>query len=80
MTTGTVHTYVPARGTGSLVNAAGTTVPFSSDDHALRAGDEIAVRIHGGICGLYATHAAPREAPAPAPIFGFGFGRALAAG
>lgn len=55
MTTGTVHTFDPARGTGTLCCIAGTLVPFSSAHPALAEGDRVTFRLTGGICGLYAT-------------------------
>ena len=68
MTTATVQTFDPNRGTGVVCCVAGTPVPFSSADRTLSAGDEIAVRLVGGICGLYATHVAPAAASRRVPV------------
>ena len=69
MTTGTIHTFDPTRGTGTLCCVAGSTVPFSSPDPTLRVGDEVTVQLVGGICGLYATHDILDVRPTPAPVF-----------
>lgn len=63
MTRGTVHQYDPERGTGVLCCIAGTLVPFSSHNESLRPGDEITVRLVGGLAGLYATHVATPRGP-----------------
>jgi hypothetical protein len=63
MTRGTVHQYDSDRGTGVLCCIAGTLVPFSSRNPALCVGDEITVRLVGGIAGLYATDVTPAAAP-----------------
>ena len=54
MTRGTIHSFDPARGTGSVCCIAGTLVPFSSDDSSLRAGDDVTFQLVGGLAGLYA--------------------------
>lgn len=63
MTRGTVHQYDPERGTGVLCCIAGTLVPFSSHNPALRPGDAITVRLVGGLAGLYATDLARPATP-----------------
>ena len=64
MTTGTVRTYNPARGTGTLCCIAGTPVPFSSREPGLAEGDRVAFRLVGGIAGIYALDVQRADAPA----------------
>ena len=65
MTTGTIHSYHPARGTGHVCCVAGSLVPFTARDPALAVGDEVTFRIVGGRTGLYALDVAHAGAPAP---------------
>jgi len=65
MTTGTIHTLDPDRGTGTLRCIAGTLVPFSTRETDLRAGDRVTFRLLGGIAGLYADHVEHAAVRAP---------------
>ena len=65
MTTGTVHSYHPARGTGRVCCVAGALVPFTSDDPALAVGDAVRFRLVGGMTGLYALDVSRERAASP---------------
>ena len=67
MTTGTVHSYHPARGTGRVCCVAGSLVPFTAHDPTLAVGDEVAFRLVGGRTGLYALDVARAGVPAAPP-------------
>lgn len=66
MTTGTIHTFDPARSTGTLCCMSGTLVPFSTRDGGFRAGDRVTFRLTGGIAGLYAKHVEHASVRVPA--------------
>ena len=65
MTTGTVHSYHPTRGTGRVCCVAGALVPFTSHDRTLAVGNAVRFRLVGGRTGLYALDVAREGAPAP---------------
>lgn len=64
MTTGTVHQFDPARGTGLVCCVAGTLVPFSARGGDLREGDRVTFRLVGGIAGIYGLDVRKAEAAA----------------
>lgn len=66
MTHGTVLSFDPARGTGTLTIAANTRIPFSSRRSSFAEGDLVSFRVVGGIAGVYALDVA-RVEPAAAP-------------
>ncbi len=59
MTQGTIYSFNPTRGTGTLTSSAGTRVPFSTRHRSLCEGAMVTFRLTGGLVGLYADHVQP---------------------
>ncbi len=63
MTRGTIYSYNPTRGTGTLTSLAGTVVPFSTRrvmrHQSFCEGAEVTYRLTGGRVGLYADRVQP---------------------
>lgn len=55
MTIGTIATYDPSRGTGTLICGTNGRFPFSSRDASLYPGDRVSFIPTGGIAGVYAV-------------------------
>ncbi|MEL6615331.1 MAG: hypothetical protein AAFQ43_06310 [Bacteroidota bacterium] len=63
MTTGTVHTYDPTHGTGTIACDGGARFPFSRKDASFSVGERVAFTPYGGRTGVYALDVRRAERP-----------------